>query len=59
MAHAALIAYPRYSDPVTGRTLSPEAALERLAVAPQPRPSVPAVLQRARARLRRPVLSQT
>ena len=31
LAHAALIAYPRYHDPVTGQPCPPEVALDRLA----------------------------
>lgn len=38
LAHAALIAYPRYFDPVTGRACPPEVALERLALGPLPAP---------------------
>ena len=38
LAHAALIAYPRYMDPVTGRPCPPEAAVHRLATATLPRP---------------------
>lgn len=38
LAHAALIAYPRYLDPVTGRPCPPEVAVERLAHGPLPRP---------------------
>jgi capsular polysaccharide export protein len=30
LAHAALIAYPRYFDPVTGKACPVEVALERL-----------------------------
>ena len=38
LAHAALIAYPRYHDPVTGRPCPPEVALHRLAHGPIPHP---------------------
>ena len=31
LAHATLIAYPRYHDPVTGLPCPPEVALDRLA----------------------------
>ncbi|OYX24275.1 MAG: beta-3-deoxy-D-manno-oct-2-ulosonic acid transferase [Rhodobacterales bacterium 32-66-7] len=37
LAHAALIAYPRYWDPVTRRPCPPEVALERLAASTLPR----------------------
>ena len=39
LAHAALIAYPRYYDPVSGRACPPEVVVERLAKGPLPRPS--------------------
>ncbi|MCW9042236.1 MAG: capsular polysaccharide biosynthesis protein [Pseudopelagicola sp.] len=38
LAHAALIDYPRYLDPVTGRPCPVEVAVERLAQANLPRP---------------------
>ncbi|WGV16495.1 capsular polysaccharide biosynthesis protein [Fuscovulum ytuae] len=38
LAHAALIAYPRYFDPVTRRPCPPEVALDRLAHGPIPHP---------------------
>ncbi|WP_371039192.1 capsular polysaccharide biosynthesis protein [Rhodosalinus sp. FB01] len=38
LVHAALIAYPRYHDPVTGRPCPPEVALDRLSGGPGPRP---------------------
>ncbi|WP_434619688.1 capsular polysaccharide biosynthesis protein [Tabrizicola sp. M-4] len=38
LAHAALIAYPRYIDPVTRRPCPPEVALDRLAHGPIPSP---------------------
>ena len=38
LVHAALIAYPRYVDPVTRRPCPPEVVLERLAHGPLPRP---------------------
>ena len=38
LAHAALIAYPRYFDPISGRPCPPEVAVERLAKGPLPRP---------------------
>ncbi|TVS06022.1 MAG: capsular polysaccharide biosynthesis protein [Rhodobacteraceae bacterium] len=37
LAHAALIAYPRYHDPISGLPCPPEVALERLASGPLPR----------------------
>ena len=45
LAHAALIAYPRYHDPLTGQPCSPEVALERLAsgVGLRPRPTLRAL----------------
>jgi capsular polysaccharide export protein len=39
LAHAALIAYPRYFDPVTRRPCPPEVALDRLASGDIPAPS--------------------
>ncbi|MDP2739911.1 MAG: capsular polysaccharide biosynthesis protein, partial [Pseudorhodobacter sp.] len=38
LAHAALIAYPRYFDPVSRRPCPPEVAVERLAKDDVPRP---------------------
>jgi capsular polysaccharide export protein len=38
LAHAALIAYPRYWDPVSRRPCPPEVALDRLASGPIPHP---------------------
>ncbi|ETD87448.1 capsular polysaccharide biosynthesis protein [Rhodobacter capsulatus] len=38
LAHAALIAYPRYLDPVTRRPCPPEVVIDRLAHGPLPRP---------------------
>ncbi|EPX86246.1 Capsule polysaccharide export protein [Rubellimicrobium thermophilum DSM 16684] len=38
LAHAALIAYPRYHDPVTGRPCPAEAVVERLATGRLPHP---------------------
>ncbi|MDJ0824263.1 MAG: capsular polysaccharide biosynthesis protein [Rhodobacter sp.] len=38
LAHAALIAYPRYNDPVTGGACPPEAIVERLIAGNVPRP---------------------
>ena len=38
LAHAALIAYPRYFDPVTRRACPPEVALDRLAGGDIPAP---------------------
>ncbi|HSF64498.1 MAG TPA: capsular polysaccharide biosynthesis protein [Paracoccaceae bacterium] len=38
LVHAALIAYPRYRDPVSGHPCPPEVALERLAQAGIPEP---------------------
>lgn len=50
LAHAALIGYPRYFDPRTGRALSPEAAVELLALhPPSPRP----ILSRLQGLVRR------
>ncbi|MGR3465472.1 capsular polysaccharide biosynthesis protein [Limimaricola sp.] len=37
LAHAALIGWPRYFDPLTGRPCPPELALDRLARGPVPR----------------------
>lgn len=39
LSHGALIAYPRYFDPVTRRPCPPEVAVERLATGAIPRPS--------------------
>lgn len=41
LAHAALIAYPRYLDPVTGRPCPVEVAVDRLAHGPIPHPGLP------------------
>ena len=41
LAHAALIAYPRYYDPVTRRPCPPEVAVDRLASGTLPRPGLP------------------
>ncbi len=41
LIHAALIAYPRYYDPISRRPCPPEVALERLAAGPLPRPGLP------------------
>jgi len=38
LAHAALIAYPRYIDPATRRPCPPETAIDRLANGPLPKP---------------------
>lgn len=38
LAYAALIAYPRYYDPISRRLCPPEVAVERLASGPLPRP---------------------
>ena len=38
LAHAALIAYPRYFDPITRRPCPPEVVLDRLAHGPIPHP---------------------
>jgi capsular polysaccharide export protein len=38
LAHAVLIAYPRYHDPISRLPCPPEVALERLAAGPLPRP---------------------
>lgn len=38
LVHAALIAYPRYHDPVTGRPCPPEVAIDRLATGTIPHP---------------------
>lgn len=48
LAHAALIAYPRYFDPLSGRPCPPEVAVERLATGAIPRASA---ATRALARL--------
>jgi capsular polysaccharide export protein len=40
LAHAALIAYPRYFDPVSRRPCPPEVAIERLASGDIPHPAV-------------------
>ena len=37
LAHAALIAYPRYYDPITRRPCPPEVAVDRLINGPIPR----------------------
>jgi capsular polysaccharide export protein len=55
LVHAALIAYPRYLDPVTGRPCPPEAALMRLATATVPPPGP---VNRALASLQRRLASQ-
>ncbi len=39
LAHAVLIDYPRYFDPVTGLPCPPEVVIERLAIGDLPRPS--------------------
>jgi capsular polysaccharide export protein len=51
LAHAALIAYPRYWDPVSGRPCPPEVALDRLVTGnlPQPGP-VNRLLSKAQGR---------
>lgn len=41
LAHAALIAYPRYYDPVSNRPCPAEVALDRLATGAIPAPSLP------------------
>ncbi|MCA0043021.1 capsular polysaccharide biosynthesis protein [Celeribacter litoreus] len=55
LAHATLIAFPRYFDPATGDAISPEEALEQLAHAPAGRSplaqSVLVALRKLRARL--------
>ena len=38
LIHGALIAYPRYVDPLTRRPCPPEVVIERLAQGPLPRP---------------------
>lgn len=51
LAHAALIAYPRYWDPVTRRPCPPEVALERLAAGAIPHPGrLNRLLSRAQGR---------
>jgi len=51
LAHAALIGYPRYWDPVSRRPCPPEVALERLAAGAVPRPgAVNRLLARAQGR---------
>ncbi|MEM9032342.1 MAG: capsular polysaccharide biosynthesis protein [Pseudomonadota bacterium] len=53
LVHAALIAYPRYHDPVTGLACPVEVAMERLAHGPTRRAGgMLAALQRMRGRLR-------
>ena len=41
LVHAALIAYPRYYDPVSRRPCPPEVAIDRLASGTIPRPGLP------------------
>lgn len=41
LIHAALIAYPRYHDPVTKGPCPAEVAVERLAAGPLPSPGLP------------------
>ena len=41
LAHAALIAYPRYHDPVSRLPCPPEVAIDRLASGPLPHPGLP------------------
>ena len=41
LTHAALIAYPRYFDPVTRRPCPPEVAVDRLSTGQIPRPGLP------------------
>ena len=41
LVHAALIAYPRYYDPVSRRPCPPEVAIDRLASGTLPRPGLP------------------
>ena len=51
LTHAALIGYPRYWDPVSGRPCPPEVALDRLAGGPLPDPGrVNRLLARAQGR---------
>lgn len=40
LAYAALIAYPRYFDPISHRPCPPEVSVERLAAGPLPRPGI-------------------
>ena len=40
LAHAALIGYPRYFDPVSRRPCPPEVVVERLAHGPLPHPGL-------------------
>ncbi len=55
LAHAALIGYPRYRDPVTGLACPPEIAVDRLASGATPPPrGLLARLQPLRRWLRRP-----
>jgi len=52
LAHAVLIAYPRYLDPVTRLPCSPELALERLTVSNQAsQPPVLRILAKAQGLL--------
>ncbi|MDU8943444.1 capsular polysaccharide biosynthesis protein [Ovoidimarina sediminis] len=54
LAHAALIEYPRYLDPVTGRPCPPEVIVDRLAEGGLPGPKgVLALMQRLKGRLGR------
>uniref|UniRef100_B0T6Z8 Capsule polysaccharide biosynthesis protein n=1 Tax=Caulobacter sp. (strain K31) TaxID=366602 RepID=B0T6Z8_CAUSK len=46
LAAAALILYPRYIDPMTGETCSPETLVARLADQPEPRPGLLPALRR-------------
>ena len=41
LAHAALIGYPRYYDPVSRRPCPPEVAIDRLAAGTMPHPGLP------------------
>jgi capsular polysaccharide export protein len=51
LAHAALIAYPRYWDPVSRRPCPPEVALDRLATGTMPHPGrVNRLLSKAQGR---------
>jgi capsular polysaccharide export protein len=51
LAHAALIAYPRYHDPVSGRPCPPEVAADRLAEGPLPASPANRLLARAQGLL--------
>ena len=51
LTHAALIAYPRYHDPISRRPCPPEVAVERLAEGKLPLPAAHRLLARAQGLL--------